>query len=87
MQAVVTEQDDEVYSRDLGSQIPVDTDYKFVDGEWVKGTEQDNGDDGDGVDESNDYVGGGSTTIEYMGASYTPQQAVAIQLSGINTGR
>lgn len=87
MQKVVTEQDNEVYSRDLGSQIPVDTDYKFVDGEWVKGTEEDNGDNGDGVDESNDYVGGGSTTIQYMGASYTPQQAVAIQLSGINTGR
>ena len=88
MQSVVTEESSEVYSRDLGTQIPNEKEYKFVDGEWVREVENDNqGDDGDGVDESNDYVGGGSTTIQYMGASYTPQQAVAIQLSGINTGR
>lgn len=86
MQSLMTEQEDEVYSRDLGSQIPEEKEYKFVDGEWVRETEDDNV-DADGVDESNDYVGGGDTTIQYMGASYTPQQAVAIQLSGINTGR
>lgn len=88
MQQLMTEQEDEVYSRDLGSQIPVENEYKFINGEWVKETENDNSEeDADGVDESNDYVGGGDTTIQYMGASYTPQQAVAIQLSGINTGR
>ena len=86
MQQLMTEQEDEVYSRDLGSQIPVENEYVFVNGEWVKESNNSNEDNGD-MDESNDYVGGGDTTIQSVGASYTPQQAIAIQLSGINTGR
>lgn len=88
MQQLQTEQNQEVYTRDLGSQIPEESEYEFVDGEWVKKTESedDSEDDEYEMDESNDYVGG-STAIQYTGQSYTTQDAIAVQLTGLNTGR
>jgi hypothetical protein len=69
MQALQREQDTEVYSRDLGSQIPVED----VEVE----TESENDSDSMFVD----------TTITNTGPSYNVQQAVAVQLTGLNIGR
>lgn len=86
MQQLQQEQNSEVYTRDIGSQIPEDPEYEFINGEYVK-VEDDEEEDDDEMNEANDYVGGGSTTIQYTGQSYTTQDAIAVQLNGMNVGR
>jgi hypothetical protein len=83
MQALQAEQDKEVYSRDLGSQIPLDPQYEFINGEWVKVSD----DETEDKDIENEYIAGGSTGIQETGMSMTPSNAVAMQLTGINIGR
>lgn len=87
MQQLQREQDQEVYTRDIGSQIPVDPEYKFIDGEYVKVSDdsEESTDSEESDYESNDM--GGSSIIQYTGQSYTTQDAIAVQLNGNNTGR
>ena len=73
MQALQREQDTEVYSRDLGSQIPAED----VEVETESENESENDSDSMFVD----------TTITNTGPSYNVQQAVAVQLTGLNIGR
>ena len=75
MQALNDRQEEEITTRDVGSQIPVERE------EEVESTDE------EGEDISNDYVGGGSTAIQYTGQSYNTQDAIAVQLTGLNTGR
>ena len=82
LKTLMTEQNELVLSRDLGSQIP---------------SEAEEEEDYDG-EEGSEYAGGPNTAgttgqngpgvpIQYTGESYTTQQAVAVQLTGINSGR
>lgn len=84
MQQLSRDEGDMVYTRDLGSQIPEDSEYKFIDGEWVK-VEEDPEDENNDDEVETDL--GGSSTIQYTGQSYYTQDAIAAQLTGINTGR
>ena len=72
---LMTDDNERVLSRDLLSQIPSGEDYMG----------QDNGDY-----ELNEYDGTGPgrpVAVQQTGPSYETTQAVAVQLSGINTGR
>lgn len=72
---LMTEEDEEVYITDAGS-IPDAKDY---------GEEET-----DSPNENNDnatLLGGSGTPITPMGPSYYTQQAVAVQITGLNTGR
>ena len=69
----MTDDNERVLSRDLQSQIPSSEDYEGVD-------------DGSQALEDYDSTGPG-VAIQNTGVSYETQQAIAVQLSGINTGR
>jgi hypothetical protein len=86
LQKLQTEQDNEVYSRDLGSQIPLDPEYEFINGEYVKVSDDESDDEyeSEGAGESEIMS---NSTIQYTGQSYTTQDAIAVQLNGINSGR
>lgn len=88
MQKLSEQQEDQMQTRDTGSMIPEDPEYEFIDGEWVKvADDSEEEDDSEGENLSNDYAGGGSTAIQYTGQSYNTQDAIAVQLTGLNTGR
>ena len=70
---LMTDDNERVLSRDLQSQIPTGYDYEGVD-------------DGSQALEEYDSSGPG-VAIQNTGVSYQTQQAIAVQLSGINTGR
>jgi hypothetical protein len=73
---LMTEEDQEIVMTDTGS-IPDVQDYGEIDTE-----KEDQG------DESNTtLLGGAGTPITPMGPSYYTQQAVAVQITGLNTGR
>jgi hypothetical protein len=76
IKALMTADNEKVLSRDLGSQIPsYDDDYEG---------------ENDGSEYVNDFDGAGpgtSVPIQRTGPSYETQQAVAVQLTGMNTGR
>jgi len=76
IKALMTTDNEKVLSRDLGSQIPsYDDDYEG---------------ENDGSEYVNDFDGAGpgtSVPIQRTGPSYETQQAVAVQLTGMNTGR
>ena len=77
LKELMTETNIQVNSRDLSdSMIPDHEDY---------GEKDDNDDVGNATNAS--MLGGVGTPIVNTGISYTPNQAVAVQLSGINTGR
>jgi len=80
------EQDSEVYSRDLGSQIPTDPQYEYINGEYVK-VSNDHTDDDDNEEGAGEMAIMSNSTIQYTGQSYTTQDAIAVQLTGINSGR
>jgi hypothetical protein len=80
---LMTRDNETVVSRDLGDQIA--TPEQFGEDEPVYGdtTEYDSaGDDGAGYDDE-----GVGTPVTYTGQSYYTNQAIATQLTGINTGR
>lgn len=72
---LMTQENSEVYSNDLGTQVPV---YELSD--------QDHDDDGENSDNTS-LLGGVGTPVVNTGVSYYPQQAIAVQLNGLNTGR
>ena len=70
---LMTDDNERVLSRDLQSQIPSGYDYEGVD---------------DGSYEVDEYGSSGpGVAIQNTGPSYETQQAIAVQLSGQNTGR
>ena len=70
---LMTDENERVLSRDLQSQIPTGYDYEGVD---------------DGSYEVDEYGSSGpGVAIQNTGPSYETQQAIAVQLNGINTGR
>jgi hypothetical protein len=77
---LMTRENEQVLSRDLGSQIPTPEDFGMSEPTFGDDTATDTG-EGDGMD------GGVGTPISMTGPSFYTQQAVAVQLQGINTGR
>jgi hypothetical protein len=71
LQQLALEQESEIYTRDLGSQIPIEREEGSV--------EED-------IEEREDamYANAG---IQQTGQSFTTQDAIAVQLSGMNVGR
>ena len=70
---LMTDDNERVLSRDLQSQIPTGYDYEGVD---------------DGSYEVDEYGSSGpGVAIQNTGPSYETQQAIAVQLNGLNTGR
>jgi hypothetical protein len=77
VKALMTQDAQEVLSRDLQSQIPT---LKSVgQTRTIKEGPESNGD--------TPTVGGQGTLVQGVGDSYYPQQAVAVQIQGLNTGR
>jgi hypothetical protein len=76
---LMTEEDQEVSITDTGS-IPDVGDYGEIDTD---------SDDSDQIGDQNNttLLGGAGTPITPMGPSYYTQQAVAVQITGLNTGR
>ena len=87
LKALMTQTNEEVLSRDLeDSMIPLSDDERM--GEDEDENEDDNDDDeGFGDDGNASLLGGVGTPVQQMGTTYYPQQAVAVQLTGLNTGR
>ena len=73
---LMMEEENEVTSGDIGTEIPI--------GAEPAGDEEAEG--GEGVDNAG-LLGGAGTSIIQTGMSLYPQQAVAVQLTGLNTGR
>lgn len=73
MQKLQREQNLEVYSRDLTSQIPADTETE----EPYETEDENNGETFSGL----------GTNINYVGRSFYTQDAIAAQITGISTGR
>ena len=76
IKALMTEEENEVTSGDIGTEIPIGSDV-------VENTEE--GTEGGGDNAS--LLGGKGTGIVQTGMSLYPQQAVAVQLAGLNVGR
>lgn len=86
LRTVMTDEEEATYSRDLGSQIPVEKEDENNNNNEEHGN--DYSDDNDIGDVNNATIlGGPGTPIQNVGLSYYPQQAVAVQLTGMNTGR
>ena len=84
LKQLMTENNNEILSRDLGdSMIPPSAE---VEGEKDYG-ETKASDDAGGNDSNATLLGGAGTPIQDVGTTYYPQQAVAVQLTGLNTGR
>jgi hypothetical protein len=85
LKGLMTETNQEVLSRDLmPSMIPVEREYdEDDDSNMEEASEDAGGDDGNAT-----LLGGAGTPITNLGITYTPQQAIAVQLTGgVNTGR
>jgi hypothetical protein len=80
----MTETNQEVLSRDLmPSMIPVEREYEDDDSNMDEASE-----DAGGNANNSTLLGGAGTPITNLGITYTPQQAIAVQLTGgVNTGR
>ena len=74
---LMTQDNDTMLSRDLGSQIPTLQEFGETEAEY--------GDDY--TDGSTDGLLGYGTPIQDTGPSFYTQQAITVQLAGINTGR
>jgi len=82
VKTLMTEENDQVLSRDLGDQIPTPEDFGENQEIFGDATGYDSGEEGAGVDDT-----GIGTPVAFTGQSYYTQQAVATQLVGMNTGR
>jgi len=78
---LMTQDAEQVLSRDLGSQIVTPEDFGENQAVYGDDTEYDSGEAYD-IDDQ-----GIGTPVTYTGQSYYTQQAIATQLTGINTGR
>ena len=85
LKTLMTENNEEVNSRDLSpSMIPTHE----MHGEEDDTEEIEKGEEGyEGEGTSPTILGGPGTPVTPMGITYYPQQAVAVQLSGLNIGR
>jgi hypothetical protein len=85
LKTLMTETNEQVLSRDLApSMIPQHEMY----GEEEDTEEMEKGEEGyEGEGTSSTILGGPGTPVTNMGITYYPQQAVAVQLSGLNIGR
>ena len=79
VKTLMTEDNLQINSRDLGDQIPTTEDFGEKEGVYGDDTEYDSGgeDEGDGV----------GTPVAFTGQSFETPQAVTTQLVGVNTGR
>ena len=85
LKQLMTATNEEVLSRDLmPSMIPVEREYED---ENENENESTASEDAGGNDSNATLLGGAGTPIQDMGVTYYPQQAVAVQLTGLNTGR
>jgi hypothetical protein len=86
LKTLMTETNQQVLSRDLGpSMIPEHEMYGKQDEderEYDEGVE-----DAGGDSDNTSILGGAGTPVTNMGVTYYPQQAVAVQLQGLNVGR
>jgi hypothetical protein len=85
LKTLMTENNEEINSRDLTpSMIPTHEMY----GEEDDSQEMEKDEEGyEGEGTSSTVLGGPGTPITNMGITYYPQQAIAVQLSGLNIGR
>jgi hypothetical protein len=84
LKALMTQTNETVFSRDLeDSMIPRSDDE--IEGDEEEGYEPEDG--GFGDDGNATLLGGAGTPVQQMGTTYYPNQAVAVQLNGLNTGR
>jgi hypothetical protein len=87
LRTLMTEQNDEVLSRDLEpSMIPTHETY----GEEDVSEKDTTTDNGDGVAENGDntsILGGAGTPVTNVGVTYYTQQVAPVMLQGMNTGR
>ena len=79
VRTLMEEQNQEVYSNDLGSMIPEHEQYGEEDDDETESEKE--------VEGPSTMLGGAGTPIVDTGISYYPQQAIAVQLNGLNTGR
>lgn len=84
LKTLMTAENKVLMTRDLGSMIPVEEEENNEE-EKVSGNDdyEENGISGTNAQ----LVGGPGTPIANVGLTYYPQQAVAVQLTGMNTGR
>jgi hypothetical protein len=84
LKALMTATNQEVLSRDLmPSMIPVEREYEDQNSSMEEASDDAGGNAGNST-----LLGGAGTPITNLGVTYTPQQAVAVQLTGgVNTGR
>jgi hypothetical protein len=83
LKGLMTATNEEVLSRDLmPSMIPVEREYEEDDNNMEEASN-----DAGGNDSNATLLGGAGTPIQDVGMTYYPQQAVAVQLTGMNTGR
>jgi hypothetical protein len=81
LKALMTQTNEEVFSRDLeDSMIPLPP-------AGEENNEYESEDGGFGDDGNSSLLGGVGTPVQDMGTTYYPNQAVAVQLTGLNTGR
>lgn len=84
LKTLMTATNNEVLSRDLGdSMIP----FEKEEGEDENYGMEEASNDAGGNDSNATLLGGAGTPIQDVGTTYYPQQAVAVQLTGLNTGR
>lgn len=86
LRTMMTEEEKATYSRDIGSQIPIEPE-EDDNGEDISGNDEYEQEGGFGDASNATILGGPGTPIQNVGLSYYPQQAVAVQLTGMNTGR
>jgi hypothetical protein len=89
VKALMSEENEQINSRDLeASMIPTHEMHGETEGETeVKDENSGNGEDGSYNSNNTTILGGAGTPIQETGTSYYPQQAVAVQITGLNTGR
>ena len=86
LKTLMTEQNTQVISRDLEpSMIPKHEQYGELDEE--ENNENEIEEETQGTEDGTSILGGAGTPVTNMGITYYPQQAVAVQLSGLNIGR
>lgn len=83
---MMMQQTEEVYSNDIGSQIPKVEELQ-KESQKVSGNDDYEESGGFGSATNEQLMGGPGAPIQNTGLSYYPQQAVAVQLVGMNSGR
>lgn len=83
VKALMTQDNNQIMSRDLASQIPNEEIAEKVE----PGLEVENGDDEMESDGNESLLGGAGTPIVQTGQSYYPSQINAALIAGVNTGR